>query len=78
FFKPNMTSFIQPCDVGIIRCFKAQYCCSFCARALDLDEAGEQEIYKINLLDGMTMVKKAWDKVTTEMIQHCWNHTGIQ
>ncbi|KIK78577.1 hypothetical protein PAXRUDRAFT_163634, partial [Paxillus rubicundulus Ve08.2h10] len=71
FFKPNMTSLVQPCNVGIIRCFKALWCHSFCARAHDLDEACEQEIYKINLLEGMTMAKKAWDQVTPEMIQHC-------
>ncbi|KIJ40018.1 hypothetical protein M422DRAFT_257083 [Sphaerobolus stellatus SS14] len=25
FFAPNLTSFVQPCDGGIIRCFKANY-----------------------------------------------------
>ncbi|KAF9228532.1 hypothetical protein BS17DRAFT_691515, partial [Gyrodon lividus] len=59
FFKPNMTSFVQPCGAGIICCFKALYCHSFCSHTLDLDEAGKQEIYKINLLEGMTMAKKA-------------------
>jgi hypothetical protein len=23
FFEPNLTSYVQPCDAGIIRCFKA-------------------------------------------------------
>ncbi|KIK80405.1 hypothetical protein PAXRUDRAFT_158775, partial [Paxillus rubicundulus Ve08.2h10] len=78
FFEPNMTSFVQPCDVVIICCFKALHCCSFCAHALDLDEAGKWEIYKINLLEGMTMAKKAWDQVTLETIQHCWNHMQVQ
>jgi len=78
YFEPNMTPYVQPCDAGIIRCFKAMYRRNFCMRAIDLDEIGEREIYKINLLDAMVMAKQAWDAVTPETIQHCWNHTHIQ
>ena len=78
FFEPNMTSFVQPCDAGIIRCFKALYRRNFCSRAIDLDAAGEHEIYKINLLEAMTMAKKAWDLVSAETIKHCWDHSKIQ
>ena len=78
FFAPNQTSFVQPCDAGIIRCFKAIYRCNFCMLALNRDEAGEHEIYKINLLEGMTMAKNAWEQITSETIEHCWNHTQIQ
>jgi hypothetical protein len=73
-----MTSFIQPLDVGIIRCFKAHYCCAFCECAIDLDKVGEDDIYKINLLKVMMMAKDAWDAISAEMICNCWNHTGIQ
>ena len=73
-----MTSFIQPCDAGIIRCFKALYRRNFCARAIDLDAAGERNIYKLSLLEGMTMAKAAWEAVSAETIQHCWDHTKIQ
>jgi hypothetical protein len=59
FFEPNMTAFVQPCDASIIKCFKALYWWNLCACALDLNDAGEQEIYKINLLEAMTMAKKA-------------------
>ncbi|KIK77705.1 hypothetical protein PAXRUDRAFT_165979, partial [Paxillus rubicundulus Ve08.2h10] len=75
FFKPNMTSFVQPCDVGIIHCFKALYHHSFVHVHLTLMK---WEIYKISLLEGMTMAKKAWDQVTPEMVQHCWNHMQVQ
>ncbi|KAI6024684.1 hypothetical protein BKA83DRAFT_99321, partial [Pisolithus microcarpus] len=51
---------------------------SFCARALDLDDAGEVNIYKIDLLEAMTMAKGAWFMVTRETIKNCWNHTRIQ
>ena len=78
FFEPNMTSFVQPCDAGIIRCFKALYRRNFCSRAIDLDAAGEHEMYKINLLEAMTMAKKAWDLVSAETIKHCWDHSKIQ
>jgi len=73
-----MTSFIQPYDAGIIRCFKALYRRNFCARTVDLDAAGERNIYKLTLLEGMTMAKAAWEAVSAEMIQHCWDHTKIQ
>jgi hypothetical protein len=78
FFEPNMTAFVQPCDAGIIKCFKALYRRSLCSRALDLDDAGESEIYKVNLLEAMTIAKDAWDMVTAETINHCWSHTKIE
>ncbi|KIN97777.1 hypothetical protein M404DRAFT_31983 [Pisolithus tinctorius Marx 270] len=77
-FKLNLTSFIQPLDAGIIRCFKALYRREFCKRAIDLDEAGEHSIFKIDLHEAMLMAKGAWDSVTSETIQHCWAHTAIQ
>jgi len=73
-----MTSFVQPLDAGIIRCFKAHYRRAFCERAIDLDEAGEDDIYKINLLEVMMMANDAWDAISAETIRNCWNHTGIQ
>ncbi|KIJ04375.1 hypothetical protein PAXINDRAFT_122841 [Paxillus involutus ATCC 200175] len=78
FFEPNLTSFVQPLDAGVIRCFKALYRRAFCRRAIDLDEAGERNIYKINLREAMLMAKEAWDAVDSTTIQHCWNHCGIQ
>ena len=78
YFEPNLTSFVQPLDAGIIHCFKAHYCRTFCVCAIDLDEAGETEIYKINLLEAMTMAKEAWNAVEPSTIKHCWDHTNIQ
>ncbi|KAF9222121.1 DDE-domain-containing protein [Gyrodon lividus] len=63
YFELHMTPFVQPCDAGIIWCFKALYHCFFNQRALDRDEAGESEIYKIDLLEAMSMAKAAWDKL---------------
>ncbi|KAF9220265.1 hypothetical protein BS17DRAFT_715144, partial [Gyrodon lividus] len=67
-----------PCNAGIIHCFKAPYCCSFYSHALDCDAVGEHEIYKIDLLNAMSMAKKARNEITPKTIQHCWNHTQIQ
>ena len=77
-FEPNLTAFVQPLDAGIIRCFKAHYCNSFCQCALLLDEAGEWDVYKITLHEGMMLAEDAWRAVSTETIQNCWNHTKIQ
>ncbi|KIK10810.1 hypothetical protein PISMIDRAFT_123897, partial [Pisolithus microcarpus 441] len=49
YFEPKLTSHIQPDDAGIIQTLKALYQKAFCLWAIDLDEAGEAEIYKINL-----------------------------
>jgi hypothetical protein len=42
---------------------------------VELDEAGEDDIYKINLLKVMLMVREAWDAVTPKAIINCWKHT---
>ncbi|EGO04704.1 hypothetical protein SERLA73DRAFT_149109 [Serpula lacrymans var. lacrymans S7.3] len=77
-FKANMTLFVQPCDAGIIRCFKAGYRKTYCTKELDLDEAGERDIYSINLLAGILMAKAAWEAVTSTTIHHCWDYSQIQ
>ena len=78
FFKPNLTSFVQPLDAGIIQCFKAHYHSSFCQHALLLDEAGERDIFKITLKEAMMLANEAWKAVSAETIKHCWDHTQIQ
>jgi hypothetical protein len=78
FFRPNLTSWVQPLGVGVIRCFKAHYRRSYCQRALDLDEVGEQDIYKLDLLEAMLMARDAWNSVPAMTIEHCWDQTGIQ
>lgn len=77
-FKPNLTSHVQPLNAGIIWCFKAHYRWAFCIHALDHDDAGESDIYKINLLEAMLMAREAWNEVSAMTIKNCWDHTGIQ
>ncbi|KIK12615.1 hypothetical protein PISMIDRAFT_120562, partial [Pisolithus microcarpus 441] len=78
YFEPKLTSHIQPDDTGIIQTLKALYQKAFCLRAIDLDEVGEAEIYKINLLEAMMMVTEARNNVQSTTIANCWNHTKIQ
>jgi hypothetical protein len=77
FFEPNLTAWIQPLDAGIIRCMKAHYQGEQCLRALDLDEAGEEDIWEMNQLESMRMTKAAWKAVLVATISNCWHHTGI-
>ena len=76
-YEPNLTPYVQPLDARIIQSVKAHYRKAFCICAVDLDEAGELDIYKINLLEVMLMVRQAWDAVTPETIANCWRHAGI-
>ncbi|KIJ48163.1 hypothetical protein M422DRAFT_162816, partial [Sphaerobolus stellatus SS14] len=78
FFEPNLTSFVQPYDAGIIRCLKAHYHRAFCLHALDLEEADERDIYKIPLNEAMLLAKEAWNAVSQETLRNCWKHTQIQ
>ena len=78
YFEPGLTSHVQPLDAGIIRCFKAHYRRLFCLRAIDQDDAEQQEIYKISLLDAMVMAEEAWECVSPTTIKNCWGHTEIQ
>ena len=78
FFKPNLTAWVQPLDAGIIRCFKAHYRRRFCQEALKRDASGEADIYSSNLLETLHMARDAWDDVTPETIENCWNHADIQ
>ena len=73
-----MTSFVQLLDAGIIRCFKAHYRRGFCLHAIEKDEAGEREIYKIDLLEGMWLARAAWSQINASTIKNCWKHTKIQ
>jgi len=77
FLEPNMTSHIQPLDAGIIRSFKAHYRAGFCQHALELDEAGQSEIWKVNIKEGMEIARSAWRKVTAATISNCWAHAAI-
>ena len=69
-----MTLYVQPCDAGTI---KAIYRNLICICALDRDEVDEEDIFKLNILEAMVMMKEAWEEMTSETIQNCWRHRKI-
>lgn len=77
FCEPNLTPYMQSLDAGIIHCVKAHYRREFCLQAVDMDEAGQDDIYKINLLKLILMARQVWNAVTPETIQNCWRHMKI-
>ena len=72
-----MTLYVQPCDAGTIKCTKAIYRNLICICALDCDEVDEEDIFKLNILEAMVMMKEAWGEMTSETIENCWRHTKI-
>lgn len=77
YFQPGLTSRIQPLDAGIIHCFKAHYRLKRCLRAIERDKAGEEDIFKGNVLEAMTMATRAWESVSRATLKDCWDRTGI-
>lgn len=72
-----MTWHLQPMDAGIIRAFKAIYKQLRILWILQLDKAGEEDIFNLSQLDAMHMVAEAWSQITKVTIHNCWWHTGI-
>lgn len=81
FFPPNMTSVLQPCNVGVIRAFKAHYRRSFISQAIgkyeDNPEMDAKDIYHINQLEAMFLARHSWDSISSQTITNCFQHTGI-
>ncbi|EUC54941.1 tigger transposable element-derived protein, partial [Rhizoctonia solani AG-3 Rhs1AP] len=77
FLAPNLTAYIQPLDAGGIASFKAHYQREFVKLAIQRDDAGITNIYKINQRQAMELADTAWGAVSSETIANCWKHTGI-
>ena len=63
FLPPNTTSIIQPCDAGIITALKCRYRRLQMCRALDFIDIGKSNIYKVDVLQGMRWIRKAWEEI---------------
>lgn len=79
---PNTTSLIQPLDAGIILSFKRSYRTLVMKIILERLEAKVNEdasdaAKSISLLDGLHMIRKAWDNVSQETVKNCFKKCGF-
>ncbi len=82
YLPPNMTSAVQPCDVGIIRTFKAYYRKRFNNLLLDGHENNIDNPEKINIMDAFCLAVPAWvedvSPATIATIANCFRHCKIR
>jgi len=77
FFPPNLTSVLQPMDLGIIRSVKAHYRNEIVLNLISEIE-NNSPISKISLLQCINNISKIWEqKVTPEIIQNCYRKAGF-
>ena len=73
FLPPNTTAKTQPCDAGIIRSLKLQYRKKLMSRMLVwYDAQKDMSEFSISLVDSLSMLKEAWDDVTTDTVKNCF------
>lgn len=82
FLPPNTTAIIQPCDQGIIRNLKVHYRSRIVRKLIeDIESSTENQLganqlaRKLNLLDAVHALKKAWSAVTT--VVNCFKKGGF-
>ncbi len=79
YLPPNMTLAIQPCDVGIIRTFKAYYKKRFNNLLLDGYENNIDNPEKISILDAFCLPIPTWvEDVSPATITNCFRHCKIR
>ena len=83
FLSANVTSLIQPCDMGIIRNLKANYRRKIVRHIIhQIDTTSNITAttlaQSVTLLDGMHMLKTAWQEVKTTSIINCFRKAGFE
>jgi hypothetical protein len=79
YMPPNMTSAVQPCDVGIIRTFKAYYRKRFNNLFLDGYENNIDNPKKISILDAFRLTVPTWvEDVSPTTIANYFRHCKIR
>ncbi|XP_048878070.1 tigger transposable element-derived protein 6 [Brienomyrus brachyistius] len=82
FLPKNATSFLQPCDQGIIRTAKAYFRKEMARTVLQKVDEGSPAtavdiVKKISLLDAVLMLRDAWADVGASTIRDCWRKVGL-
>ncbi len=79
YLPPNMTSAVQPCDVGIIHTFKAYYRKRFNNLLLDGYENNIDNLEKISIMDAFCLAVPTWvEDVSPAIIANCFCHCKIR
>lgn len=73
FLPPNTTSVLQPLDQGIIKNLKTHFRQFLVMKLIEGDVASA----KINILDAIIMLTKAWERVSEKTIINCFRHAGF-
>lgn len=75
FLPPNTTSEIQPCDQEML---KVHYRKNMVKRLICAINSGSTAVdFKITLLDGLQMPRKAWESVTESTVSNCFRKAGF-
>ena len=75
FLPPNTTAKTQPIDAGVIRCLKAHYRNSLAKLRLLAFE--EKRDFKVNVLEAMRLLRRAWNSVSEVTIQSCFKKANF-
>lgn len=84
FLPPNTTSKCQPLDQGIIQSFKVQYrkqlveyIISMIDENIFLTNINSKKLPEITVLNAITWIKTAWDRVSPDTIVKCFRRCGF-
>ncbi|CAE1323703.1 unnamed protein product [Acanthosepion pharaonis] len=72
YLPKNTISKIQPCDVGIIKSFKALYKKELMMEMLDLLGTITDYLKEVTLNDSFYLTAKAWEAVSEATMSNCW------
>lgn len=75
YLPPNATSVCQPLDQGIIQNFKLKYRGAVLRQIVNQLETNDA--WKIDVLDAILLIRRAWDSVTASCITNCFRKSGF-
>ena len=76
FFPANMTSVLQPCDLGVISSFKMKYRSLIMRTRLESIEYASTEPI-LDIKTAIYNIKTSWDSVTPQTINRCFKKGGF-